>query len=652
MLLEQHTRMMRTAARAVRPAERVTPGEWSERFVVLDTEQSPAKPGPFDSDWKPFTRAVHDLAYNEPDRRGIIAIKPSQIGFTRAMLNLLAYECDNNPGPFLYIISDKNQAAHFAASEFVPSVNGIAHLRESFDAGSKKGRETTVQRPYVGGRVDFAGAGSVSAVSSRPYVRIFCDEYEICVDNFPSERAGGLYGFLLGRTKAMPDVARLYIWSHPRRKGEGTHKLYDEQSDRRAWVFDCPHCGDTIRPAWSLVQFSSTDAEGQLDPDSASLVCPHCGEQVSDHDRASAVWPRELGGSGRFESELEPEAAARREYIGVAIHRLADPDVTVRSLAAEFVAARTDVDRMAFFNLALGEAFSIERGVVTDELVRERIDTIERIVVPGGPWGVQYLCAGVDVQAPKDHPTLYTWIAAFLGNGLELVVGLERLKGWAALHNLLRTLTVPVSTNAQLSGSVGVSLCSIDCGYATGEVLDFCRTSIVHADHGRPVHLLPMRYRPHIKADKWAIRPPETKRLKPGYEHLGPIELFDLHRNTCVSRMMARVREDERLRVLCREPGDFVSHMTSNVEVPVVDAHGWGDGELEWQRIKNRRDDWLQAGVYCEVGAALTLGLDRLYEIVTARQTQDRKPKRPASLGGPAGDWLQGDAEGWLTNGS
>lgn len=610
-------------AEAIEPRELVPPSDWAEANVVLSKEQSPHKPGPFSCDWKPWVRAVHDAAYNAPGKRGVIAVKPAQIGFTRTVLNVFGCYCDTRPGPMLFLISDKPQAAHFAAEHWDPMVEGSPRLRGLFHASQEDRRELLLEKPYRGGRVDFAGAGSVSSVASRTYVVVGIDEFEIFQDNFPSSAAGSGFTMAEARTQAVEHIAQVWVWSHPRKENEGIHDLYKRLSDKQAWTFDCPHCAGPIRPLWSMVHFEANE-DGALDPATAVFRCPHCGEVVTDHERARAVWPAELGGSGRFESELAPEVAATRPYIGLWIHRLADPDVTIRSLAEKFAAAKSDRERMAFYNTVIGEWFCSSQAVVTIEMVESRIQRVETIAVPGGRYGCQYLTVGADVQAPEANPTLYVRASCWGTNGVEYVVDLTKLTGWGAMAAYLRDLSVPYTVDGKAAGRLHPRLFSVDCGAYTGQVLDFCRLSIVHSESHSRIPLLPLRYQAHVRATAPALLPPESKRIDPKRPHLGAQERFDLHRHSWVDRQMKRLVEG-RIIVLCPVPSNWTAHCTANVLVPVKDMHGWGNPDFEWAKIKDRSDDWLQAGSFNEAGAALKLKLDRLHELAHAAEERARR---------------------------
>lgn len=605
-----------TVARSMRPPQRRRPSDWAEKNVVLTREQSPQRPGPLSCDVYPWTRDSHDIMYDNPEKRGVICKKRAQLGLTRVALDVIGSYCEDRPGPFLFCISNNKQAAHYANEHFSPMVEGCPSLKALFDqAAEDDRRELTIERPYKGGRVDFVGAGSVSSVTSRTYVCVFLDEYEVFMDEFPSSAAGDGFTMAEARTLAVESIAQIWTWSHPRRSGQGIDKLYREKSDQRAWVFDCPHCFDPIFPHSSLMVFPVVDEMGLPDPTFAEFRCPHCGCTITDRERAKATWSPRLGGTGRFLSRLTPEEAAKKKFVGIEINGLADPFVTVASRAAGMIAATDERSLMAWHNVIMGEDFSSARAVITKDVLEARCAKVEaQISVPGGEKGCVLLTVGVDVQHPKDNPTLYVWASAWSIMGHRFVVDLLKVRGWAALNEYLQRLTIAVAGPDGRTAKLYPKCCSIDCGDLFAQVADHCREPVINAG-GNRVLMLPVRFRAHVRADAPAILPAERKLYDPQRLWMGPLKRWDLYRHHWVDRLMSRWG-DGRVTVLCKLPPEFFGHMQANVLSPVKDVHNWGSDATEWAKRNPRdRDDYAMAGAYDETGAVLECNLDRLYQI-------------------------------------
>jgi hypothetical protein len=641
--------LWRDAADILRPKAMMRPSDWAEKYVILTKEQSPKRPGPFRCDYKPWTRAIHDLAFDDPTKKGFIVEKPAQSGFTRAVLNSFGCYADTNPAPMLFLISDRTQAGHFAAEHWDPVVKKIPHVRALFERAKLQGRRDLLhEKPFIGGRVDFAGAGSVSSVTARTYVRVAIDEYEVFMDNFPDHRAGSGFTLAEGRTKAVESISCIVVWSHPRRANEGIDDLFQRLSDQQHWVFDCPHCHERVVPEMSLIHFGQTEdgPEGpMLDPDSAVLRCPHCACVITDAERSVAVWERGTrpGATGRFESVLEPEEAKKRRYGGRAIHGLADPAFTVQYFAVKLAGAKSDGDRMAVYNIDGGEPFRSSSALITSDIVEKCVKTAATITVPGGRLGCQFMTVGVDVQYPLHRPTLYCRASCWSASGMAYVVAYHRVSGLDALAEWLRTMWIPrEGENNNPPDHLWPRVCTLDYGGSfSGMILDFCRLPITHAHSGGRIKLLPVKHQASVKGDCPAVMPGIEKRTDPRRPNLGAIDSFYLHRHTWLDRELRRWEQD-RITVLCPVPPELTAHMTANQMAPVKDREGWGNPNQEWTLIKNRRDDWAQAGAYDEAGAALVLGLDRLYE----RAYRAGKPRAEGEDEDRRGQG--GDKRGWF----
>lgn len=652
MLLSQtsDSGLLRIAANALRPKRRVRPSEWARTNVVLRSEQS-AKPGPFDTDWKPFTAALHDVMYDHPDKQGAVAIKPEQIGFSRAVINLVGCIIDTDPGPILYMTTDDRKAQNFADEEFDPMVKGCPSLAGLFAKASEDRRTLTFHKPFTGGVIDFGGAGSESATISVGRRYVILDEYQKSSENFPAA-SGDLFQAGLGRLTTYKNVGWIYAFGHPRYEMEDIDRLYQVLSTRHAWTFDCPHCQTPVELRWKHVRFASLAADGEaaasLDPATAMLYCCHCGCQITDAERSRALWPARRGGTGRFHSDMPADEMAKRKFVGLAIHRLADPHVTVRELAERFVLCKSDEERQTFFNKGLGEVYTKAEAVVTIESVTKNIKPMSQIILPGtGKAAAMMLVAGSDVQAPRVNPTMYSVAVAYSPDGNAYVVDARRNSGFAAYHAWLASVVVPRDG----ADPLGIRCAAIDTGYETKAVLDNCRVTLYQARPGGGlVKQLPVKFQPQLNEDNPSQMAPDRKREHPTRPELGLIDYYWLYRHHWVDRLLRRLLEG-RLHVLCRPPERWEEQLMSNILRPVRKQHGMERDRAEWVRPDAFQDDWLMALVFAEAAAALDCGLDTLHAIELNRVAgagEAPAKKRGGSGFGPrfGGGW-GGGGGGW-----
>lgn len=629
--------MLRTAARAVAPRVRRRPSEWAAENIILSSKQTD-RPGPFNPDYLPWIRDTMDLLFDEPAKRGLVVKKMSQGGFSVAFVATMLALVDCDPGPMLYLTDKQDKATTYANTYFWSWVQANPRLREKFSGeNDPTHRELLFHKEFEGGFLDFFATGTESSVTSEGRRYVFADEWQLANEAFP-RASGDLFQTILARAERYQDTSQLYFFGHPRYAGEDIDALYEDLSDQREWVWDCPHCGKPVHCAWdACVVFGGVlPAEHgdtpRPDPATARFVCPACREEITDAQRCRAVWPPRLGGTGRYVCTLTPVEAAQRRFAGVAVHRLCDPKASVRELATRFSLCRTDGEQQAFRN-KMGEAVPRSRGLVVVEDVSRCIAETDRLILPGGPRGAQLLAAGVDVQGPDEgNPTLVTSVMAFAPTGHAWVVGLEMCRGWGTLLEYLRTFGVDrAGEHGQRESRMGLTLCAIDCGWATGQVLSQSRAQLFSAVNSAQIQLLPLRFEKYVKAAQPYILPNEQKRTDPARPWLGPLERYDLHRHTWVNRAMRRWM-DGRVTVLCRTPKELIGHVTANTLVPKRDKFANEREDLEWQRMKGRSDDWLMAMAYAEAGAAIKLGLDTLHEMVA--------PAAPQAGSGRSEGWV------------
>ncbi|MCC6428315.1 MAG: phage terminase large subunit family protein [Phycisphaerales bacterium] len=584
----------------------------------------------------PWSIDLADIEFNWPTKRGVIAKKPSQYGHTTIRMAAIAEMTRRYRGDALYIIGKKDKATEKADRDFANMVKESPDVQRRFQEAQDDGERTTLTSiPHSNGRVDFIGARSAPDLSSTPYRFVFGDEYEQAMDAFPSGY-GDLYIFMTGRQSFFSGFTWLELWSHPRYKGQGIDLKFTTASTEHEWAWDCPHCGEPVFPRWSCVHHTRTREDGRPDPESAEFRCPSCAAVITDNERYRAVWPPRLGGTGRFATKLSPEEQAARPYVGVWYHGLSSPYKTVKHFARLMAGCSTAKERMTVLNLHMGEDYEQALENVTVVNVKDRVQVAERIVVPGGPLGVQFLAVGVDVQYPPERPTLYASAIAF-APAMAYVVAMERISGFAAMFDWLGMLSIPVAHPPGFAGpaNLGVRIATFDSKWETGIVCDNLRgQSRYSAVNNSRIRLLPVQFEAHLHRANPVVEVPLEKQMHPIHRQLGPLERFQLNRHTFVDRTMRRFAEKQVV-VLCRPPDDFEAHMTANVLVPKKSRHNFDTDELVWELIDKRHDDWCMSMVYAEAGAAIKEGLDRLHqtellEAEAARQRDAREPARPS----------------------
>lgn len=657
-------RLVAAGLEVLRPRPCVRPSVWAKDNITLSPEQT-ARAGRYDPAVKPWLADVLDVEFDNPTCKGCIIVKPAQVLISTAVLVHMACESVINPRMCLYVIDDRDKSKWFGKKYIDPMVEASPPLLKTWRSGgatgSAKRGDLVQEKTFPGGRLELVGAGTVSGVVSKPFQRVYLDEYERIMDNFPGELQGSAWTMAISRGEATPEYHKVWAFSHPRRDGEGIMKLYDELSDKREWVFDCPHCGKTIAPRWSMVKHES-DANGRLITSKSRFCCPHCDRVIHDYERAKAVQPRKThsgrGGTGRFQSTLSDEEARRRQWVGMRIHRLADPFVQVSELAERFNACILPEDKLGFYTTTLGEPYTASITPLTIEhfkrATEHAVSADEQVSVPlpgeaGAAAGGVLLCTmGVDVQAPINGLLTYVCrVSCFDACGHEFAVRMKVVNGEDALAEFIRTTQIATTRDGKPADPLHIMAVGIDCqGGVFRKVADFCRRTIINKG-GHLVKLVPLRYVNFLRGGMVSQLAPERSRTDPTRPHLGAFEHFyELDREAWVDRQMRRMQEG-RLIVLCPPPPDLHEHLTSNVRALQRTSQKWEKPRMAWERLRDRRDDWMQAGAFGECVASLVLGLDQLGEYVSVPNVQ---PQSEQTSRDDAPNWFS-NAPNWFGDG-
>ncbi len=591
-------------AEIFQPRERVRASEWAEAERQLQEGTTP-QPGPWRNDYVPWIEQGLNQFFDEPAKRGIITMKPAQGCWSDIEVTRCGYLFDHLPGPTMFLFTTDNQARKFGLERFDYMIDQSPALLERFSLG-KSNHETMHYKESLGGPLILAGSGSVNNFISNPYRWIFVDEYD---DIGEIPRHGDPFDLLEKRQGEWDTRQRcgLFVWAHPTRPDVGIAKIYADLSDQREWTIDCPLCHASFVPSWDHVVIDDRD------PETARYFCPHCDEELSDPKRWAACR------RGRFESQLVPEVARKREFIGYHFSKLCHHRIALRTLARQYCNCHTEQQLKVFYNKVLGLPYMPSSVVLTEAMVRAKVD--DRHVNTSCPSDTLFITAGVDVQKPKQNPTLYYVIEAWTRRGTAVVLEYGRVRGWRVLHHKLASFE---SRRSRSKESLRIAGCGIDYGYETRQVYTFCQQN-----HGG-VPCVPFKHTPGVRED-------DPTRVKAAFDplqpELGSIKRVETHRTYWMDRVLGRFSpvEDETIGGGVILPAnvdrEFVNHVLANVRIEAEDEHG--HPKAVYVKDEVQRDDWLQAMVGAEV-MAVAKGLDRVHNVAAEG---DRSAQREVAEG-------------------
>lgn len=609
------------AASIVRPRARQRPSEWAIQHVRISAKES-ERSGDFEFRL-PFQRAVLDLPYEEPWKQGIMAYKGSQIGFSLIQMIMMMQQAVERGGPMLYMIGKADKAEEMSDRRFKELALGCAPFRACL---ADKMFEVEGWNPtrYDRGNIDWYGAGSPSNFVSNPYRIVVGDEFQLILANTRGW-TGDPVNQLLGRIKQFRE-SLVVLFGHPTVEGSPFDEHFTNLSDQRAWVWDCPHCKGPVRLTLMDQVEIPLDSDGKPNPRGARLLCPCCGDEITDAQRVRAMWERSERhpeGSGRFETQLSDEDARGKAFIGLELHGLAvEPTLTVRKLAQLYVASVDDAAKQSFYNMIIGQKYRPARKRVTMTSVEACAERLERESVPGlaVPGGVRFVTAGVDVQFPESNPILYVVMVAWCASGKHFVWR-RKMQGWTSLHAWAIEASVKThGVGLEPDGRLPLETMCIDAaGKFNGQVKDQCRIAqrtCYHKVGSQLVSWIPVMYDPRMTSSEVPVQrvTKESRIVDPQRPELGPIEMYEAYRHYWVNRNFNALAE-ENWRFVDGVDGELKAHMMANLLQPLKKRHGMEEERVEWMLARGLRDDWARALDYAMIAAFVKHRLDRIHEL-------------------------------------
>lgn len=438
------------------PPEQITVSEWAGKYRMLDSKSS-AIPGPWNNDITPYLTGVMD-EFNNYETSKIIFVKPTQVGGTEALQNMIGYIVMQDPAPTMIVYPTETLAKSISENRLQPMLRATPELARRFDENSQ-----LLELQFDGMYLTLAGSNSPSGLASKPIRFVLMDE----VDKYPgtSGKEADPIKLATERTKTFHDK-KIYITSTPTLKTGHIWKEKESADIEKHYFVPCPHCGEYIELKFSNIRFP--DEEGMTYADRAEFatyICQECGCAITDADKNNMIR------HGEWRIVRHNTQYARS--VAFWINTLYSPFVRWADIVKEFLTTKDDPDLFQnFVNSWLAEPWEDTKLKTSAELVLERQTELPEYVVPS--WA-KILTGGVDVQ----ETSLYWSIRAWGDYLTSQNIAHGQVLSFNDIDNIM---------NAEYLNENGepmiVNLCLVDSGDQTDIVYDFCAT---HSDYALPV---------------------------------------------------------------------------------------------------------------------------------------------------------------------
>lgn len=390
-----NNRVVKSFTRAFKhyaPPLDLTVSEWAERYRVLSRESS-AEAGRWRNQRTPYLVDIMD-AFNDARVHKVSVVAGSQIGKTEALLNILGYIIDQDPGGVLFVQPTVEDSKKFSKFRISPMLRDSKALKGKVEDGkSRDGSNTILQKAFPGGNLIMVGSNAPSGLASNPMRYILGDEIDRWALSAGDE--GDPYTLAERRTQTFYNH-KIFTVSTPTIKGASKiEKLFNSGTQER-YCYRCPNCGEYHNITFNDIKFDfETTKKNRIKEYSITSLhyrCPDCGFLFSENEikKQPAKWIAE-----------NPEAVERGER-SFWLSGFSSPWNDWGKIVLEFLQAKDDPKRLqVFYNTTLGELWEDRGNLADDEALLERREDYgqdESGKPIELPEGVLVLTCGVDTQ--------------------------------------------------------------------------------------------------------------------------------------------------------------------------------------------------------------------------------------------------------------
>lgn len=600
---------VKQALGTLRPRERLPVSKWAEKYRILpDTN---AIPGPWRNRVTPYLVEIMDT-FSDDDVERIVFVKPTQVGGTSAMENMLGAIIDQEPGPSMIVYPSDQLAERTVEAKLEPMIRQCKPLAEKW----KESESQRLQLKFQGMTVYLNGANSPAALASTPIKNLFLDE----VDKYPgaSKKEADPVSLAIERTKTYKTNRKIYITSTPTLKSGHIWKAKEDADIEKHYFVPCPHCGEFIELVWAQVKFPGKEEvpENADRATAACYVCQACGAVITDRDKANML------PEGRW--QIVRQKSQRPKSVAFWINTLYSPFTTFQEIVAEFLKSKDDPDLLHnFINSWLAEPWEDTKLKTNAEMVMERQTEIPEWTLP--EW-TKLVTGGVDVQ----ENCLYWTIRAWGNHMTSQNVAHGQALSMAEVARVMN-LELPLPSGEKLL----VDLALIDSGDQTDEVYNFC---LANSD--------------------WALPCKGSSTALQGHYRLSTVDKAGSSANGMTLVLVDGGKYKDMIAARMRRPngtGSWMVHQGCDLEYAEqvtaehkITERAGGRETLKWVKKATHADNhYLDCEVYAAAAADIR-GVRHLFLTEQAPEPEKKQPPpQPKPKPTPEEGWIR-DNENWV----
>lgn len=603
------TPWVKKALAALRPRERLPVSKWAEKYRILpDTN---AIPGPWRNRITPYLVEIMDTFSDDSVER-IVFVKPTQVGGTSAMENMLGAVIDQDPGPTMIVYPSDKLAERTVEAKLDPMIRQCKPLAEKW----KENESQKLQLKFQGMTVYLNGANSPADLASTPIKNLFLDE----VDKYPgaSKKEADPVSLAIERTKTYKTNRKIYITSTPTLKSGHIWKAKEDADAEKHYFVPCPHCGEFIELVWAQVKFPGKDEVPESGDRAAAAfyVCQACGGVITDRDKANML------PAGRWQTVRQKSQSPKS--VAFWINTLYSSFTTFQEIVAEFLKSKDDPDMLHnFINSWLAEPWEDTKLKTNAEMVMERQTEIPEWTLP--EW-TKLVTGGVDVQ----ENCLYWTIRAWGNHMTSQNVAHGQALSMAEVARIMN-LELPLPSGEKLL----VDLALIDSGDQTDEVYNFCLANA-----------------------EWALPCKGSSTALQGHYRLSTVDKAGSSANGMTLVLVDGGKYKDMIAARMRRPngtGSWMVHQGCDLDYAEqvtaehkITERAGGKETLKWVKKTTHADNhYLDCEVYAAAAADIRGVRSLFLEEQAAPEQKPQPPAKPKPQPTPEEGWIH-DNEEWI----
>lgn len=403
-------------------------------------------------------------AFTDPRVEEIIFQGPTQVGKTEALLNMLGYVADQDPGPALWVDSTGPEAMDFCVERIIPmfmkSPSLIRHLTNNSDDITKRGIKLDRMK------IKIAWATSPATLASRAIRYLLLNE----VNKYPmfSGREADPIKLAKERTRTYHN-RKIVLCSTPTTPDGYITREY-EMTDKRKYYVPCPHCKHYQIFVWAQIKFPKEERNPEVirAKKLAHYECIKCKGKITD-----VMKPKMLLAGSWVPEGFDPKEAAGIKFpvfakVGFWINAIYSPFLTFSDIAAEWLSSYHDrALHMNFVNSWLAEPYTEDMGRNKESEIRALARPYPKEKVPAEALALTGI---VDVQ--KDH--FYITLRAWGYHSKSWGILHTSVETWGEVEKVLLKSDYPCEDPNKPKYPVSMVLIDSGDGKRTGEVYEFC----------------------------------------------------------------------------------------------------------------------------------------------------------------------------------